>query len=247
MEMFYLGTHEPSWLGRSSVSLCVSDRRLRKRRSLPRALSPWLLDSGGFTEVTQYGKFESTPHEYVVRVRRYAADIGRLQYASIQDYMCEPAALHRTGKTIGHHQLATVESYLTLMGLAPDLPWLPVLQGFSLPDYFNCLDLYARHGVDLTRAHRVGLGSICRRQATGEVTIISQTLSCIGLKLHGFGVKVSGLRHQALSLRSSDSLAWSFDARRRKALPGHTHKNCANCYDFAMSWDSAIRVAYLRG
>jgi integrase len=45
---FYLGTHQPSWLARDlGVPFLVSHRRLAGRRTLPRASSPWALDSGG--------------------------------------------------------------------------------------------------------------------------------------------------------------------------------------------------------
>lgn len=62
-----------------------------------------------------------------------------------------------------------------------------------------------------------------------------------GLSLHGFGVKMGGLAKIASLLRSSDSLVWSFTARRlqRPGLPqcvGGGHKNCANCLPFALAW-----------
>jgi integrase len=44
----YLGTHQPTWLARPlGVPLMVSHRRLTGRRSLPRAVTGWFLDSGG--------------------------------------------------------------------------------------------------------------------------------------------------------------------------------------------------------
>ena len=42
------------------------------------------------------------------------------------------------------------------------------------------------------------------------------------------------------ALASADSLAWSYDARRRPPLPGHTHKNCANCQPYALTWRTRV-------
>jgi hypothetical protein len=136
------------------------------------------------------------------------------------------------------HQRFTVDNYLELRSLAPDLPIIPVLQGWELRHYQRCADMYAAAGVDLSAAAVVGLGSVCRRQATTEIRDIVNHFAAQGLRLHGFGVKALGLASYAGGLVSADSLAWSDDARRSKkgALPGHTHKNCANCPDWALDW-----------
>ena len=55
----------------------------------------------------------------------------------------------------------------------------------------------------------VGLGSVCRRQATAEIDFITDELAGLGLRLHGFGVKALGLRQYADRHVSADSLAWS--------------------------------------
>jgi hypothetical protein len=72
------------------------------------------------------------------------------------------------------------------------------------------------------------------------------------LKLHGFGVKTSGLAAYGHLRASADSMAWSLDAGRSEPLPGHTHQSCANCLDFAAEWrarllDCAEMVASVRG
>jgi hypothetical protein len=128
----------------------------------------------------------------------------------------------------------TVQSYLDLTALAPAVPWAPVLQGFRVDDYLDCHERYVAAGVDLARAPVVGVGSICRRQGTREALEIIRTLSGYGLPLHGFGMKTLGLRKIAHLLASSDSMAWSYDARRSPPLEGHTHKNCANCMEYAL-------------
>jgi len=116
----------------------------------------------------------------------------------------------------------------------------PVLQGYTLDEYLRCVDLYDRAGVDLTLEPVVGLGSVCRRQGTAEAERIITTLASMGIKLHGFGFKLQGLAKVGRLLVSADSMAWSYDARRRPPLPGCRHKNCANCARFALLWRERV-------
>ena len=70
---------------------------------------------------------------------------------------------------------------------------MPVLQGWSRDDYLRCVELYRLAGVDLTADPRVGVGSVCRRQATGEIEVIVHSPASLGLRRHVFGVKCGGL------------------------------------------------------
>lgn len=237
---FYLGTHETSWLGRTDVALFISHRRLRKRKSLPRARGRWVLDSGGFSEIAEHGRWTESPAHYATAVRRYRDEIGGLDWAAPQDWMCEPHMIAKTGLSVAEHQERTVDNLLELRGIAPDLPWAPVLQGWELPDYLACADLYAAAGVDLAAEPIVGVGSVCRRQSGDEIGEIMSALEGMGLRLHGFGVKIRGLANYGAHLASSDSMAWSFDARRAEPLPGHPHINCANCIDWALAWREKV-------
>ncbi|WP_028569537.1 hypothetical protein [Salinispora tropica] len=242
---FYLGTHHPGWLSSAPVPLFISDRRLRSYKRLPRAIVPWALDSGGFTELSQYGSWDHgpTPADYIARIHRYWHEVGHLAWAAPQDWMCEPWITANTGLTITEHHHRTVDNYQRLRDLAAqaDLPAdiiTPVLQGWEPDDYLRCADLYAAAGVDLTTAPLVGLGTVCRRQGTTTAGHIITGLHTAGItRLHGFGFKVHGLARYANHLVSADSLAWSYTARRRPPLPGcTTHINCANCPRFAYQW-----------
>lgn len=237
---FYLGTHMPSWLSSSPFSLFVSHRRLLRYRSLPRAISPWCLDSGGFSELSLYGEWQTTAETYVAAVRRYQSEIGNLIWAAPQDWMCEPWMLEKTGLPTETHQKLTVWNLMELMDRAPELPWIPVLQGYLLDDYIRCIDIYMANGIDLWEFPVVGVGSVCRRQATVGIENVMRVLHSYGLKLHGFGVKTLGLKNIAPFLESSDSMAWSLDARRGTPIRGHSHKNCANCYEYAASWRDRV-------
>lgn len=238
--IFYLGTHMPSWLERVDFPLFVSRTRLSGRRTLPRARAPWALDSGGFTQLDKTGIWSITPAEYVDEVRRYRDGIGNLVWAAPMDWMCEPRVRARTGLSVGEHQRRTVANYLTLRDLAPDLPFIPVLQGWTLDDYLRCVDLYQTAGVDLAVLPLVGLGSVCRRQATSEIGAIVSALATAGIALHGFGVKTDGLRSYSAYLTSADSMAWSYGGRRTRPCAHGTAQSEANCADFAAAWRARV-------
>lgn len=111
------------------------------------------------------------------------------------------------------------------------------------------MDLYRSAGVDLAREPLTGLGSVCRRQSTGQIAVIVTTLASLGLRLHGFGIKTTGLHLYGHLLTSADSMAWSYAARRAPALPGCTgHRNCANCLTYATAWRArTLTAAVARG
>jgi hypothetical protein len=216
---FYLGTHHSDWLAKTDVPLFLSRRRLAGRRRLPVARGPWVLDSGGFTELSTYGRWTVTADEYVREVRRYAGWIGNLRWVATMDWMTEPLILRKTGLTVADHQRNTVENYLTLRSKAPELPWVPVLQGWTITEYWQHVEQYRKAGIDLAALPLVGVGSVCRRQGTVGAAAILRTLAAMGLHIHAFGVKASGLKRLAGSVASADSLAWSYAARRRPPLP----------------------------
>lgn len=183
---------QPEWLpldlaalAGTTVPLFVSDYRLRRRKTLPRAAGPWALDSGAFSILERGSAFDA-PAVYATRVRRYQEEIGRLDWVAPQDWMCEPWIIRKTGLTVEEHQRRTVHNFLSLRDLLGDLV-IPVVQGWRVPgDYLRCVDLYDQAGVDLTGGRLVGLGSVCRRQATGQIALCASTLAARGLRLHGF-------------------------------------------------------------
>src|SRR6266576_1738574 len=100
----------------------ISYRTLRHRKTFPRALGPWIQDSGGFTELNLHGAYQTTAKIYAQRTAEHAAQIGQLAHVAVQDWMCEDLVLEKTGASVAHHQVRTVESYLDLRELAPELP-----------------------------------------------------------------------------------------------------------------------------
>ena len=215
---FFLGTHEVKWLEKVAVPLFISAVRLRRRKKLPRAMGPWALDSGGFTTIGKHGHYPTGPREYAAEVRRWRDEIGNLEWAAIQDWMCEDKMLAKTGFPICVHQQLTVNSWVALRSIDGELPWVPVLQGQTVDDYHRHADLYETHTTTrLSELPLVGIGSVCRRQGTKEAGVIVRSLYARGLRnLHGFGVKTLGLTGKngyAGYLKSADSLSWSYTAR----------------------------------
>lgn len=282
---FYLGTHKACWLARTDVPLFVSRRTLCGMKTLPRAKGLWALDSGAFTELKDNGKWTVSPWDYIREVRRFREEIGGMEFAVVQDWMCEPFMLKRVAYQekiikpdlaelvkrfpmpngsavsirklstedvlsacpdltpeqqrvqIRQHQTRSTQSYIALKSLAPEVPWVPVLQGWEFDDYLWHLEQY-RRAVPFSLAYfrHVGLGSVCRRQNTDMAEELVRELHGMGLKVHAFGFKLQGLERAGRYLASADSMAWSYDARNSDPLPGCTHSSCANCMTYALAW-----------
>lgn len=243
---FFLGADVAglSW----GVPVMVSHGRLRSRATLPRATAPWICDSRGFTELSQHGRWTIGARDYAFALRRYAEEIGQLQWASPQDWMVEDFILAKTGLTEAEHQNRTVESVLLLRELLGDaVHIIPVIQGRNLAGYLRCVALYAAYGVDLATEPVVGIGSVCRRQSTAAIGHIIEALADRGIKLHGFGVKSEGLDRYGPMLASADSFAWSYGARRRVGLCPHgLVKWEANCPERAREWRDRVLDAQAR-
>lgn len=239
--LFLLGTHKPQWLAQVTVPLFVSRRRLQDRRTLPRATCDWVMDSGGFTELDRGGAWSISEAEFVEQVRRYQEEIGRLLWAPVMDYMCEPWIVEKTGLSVREHQRRTLVSYLSLRDRAPEIPWAPVLQGWEADDYQRHRDDYEAAGVDLAGLSIVGVGSVCRRQHTDDAEAIVRLFP--DLNLHGFGFKITGLARCADALASADSMSWSLQARYRpRFCADGKHQNCANCLTWALHWREKVEA-----
>lgn len=265
---FFLGTHAANWLWAvEDVPLFVSYRRLKRRKTpFPRATTRWAMDSGGFTELSNPPegspqtvwhdcpnnlpipevrwphRWQVTPEEYVANVRRFANELGNLQWAAPQDWMCEPWILRDTGLTVEEHQRRTIHNGMLLREIGSDLPFIYAVQGWTVSDYHRHIDMYAEAGIDLTKEPIVGVGSVCRRESTAEAEAIFESIARRGITIHGFGVKTGGLTKYDRHLISSDSLAWSYGARRDQVkLDGCTHRgDCRNCLHFAVEWHRRV-------
>lgn len=237
--IFYLGTHKTGWLERTDVPLFVSRRQLAIRSRLPRARGRWALDSGGFSELSMFGRWETSPEVYASEASRFAAEVGGMDWAAIQDWMCEPSVRARTGLSVREHQERSIGSLHRLRELAPHVRWAPVLQGWEPRDYTRHVELYRAAGVELERAPVVGVGSVCRRQDVDPIIGLVRELAQ-EMPIHVFGFKTDGLPRVQDVVASSDSMAWSAGARRRDPIQGHTHATCANCIEWALRWRAQL-------
>jgi hypothetical protein len=233
--IFYVGLHQPSDAKR--VPRCfISVNRVRGgARKAPLGCPDWIMDCGGFTELSLHGGYRHGPDEYAAEVNRWAA-MGGLTAAVSQDYMCEPFMLKRTGMTVAEHQWRTIERYVQLRELVRGTYLMPVLQGYSPQDYVSHVEQY---GALLTQGAYVGVGSVCKRN--GRVEQVEAVLGAIrsrrpDLRLHGFGLKVTALGSDLVrsALHSADSMAWSYAARKQ----GRNQ----NCWREATRWARQIDV-----
>lgn len=259
----YLGIHRQYWQPdrRLTEVRTFISRRVFAKQIMHRASGPYAIDSGGFTELQKYGRWTITADRYVQFLRRCWDEVGPFDFAAPMDWMCEPAVIsgglfarqHFKGTklSVRTHQRLTVRNFLQLRDLAPELPIIPVIQGWDRDDYLRCADMYAARGVDLGTESLVGLGSVCRRQDTDEAAEIVDALRDWGVpRLHGFGFKIEGLRKCWGVLRSADSLSASLDGRyagacrhtwrergnlRPPRRPG-TPTSEANCLAYLLAW-----------
>lgn len=256
---FFLGTHQPHWLADekfTGVPLFISRRRLDRYKTRIPAVTSFALDSGGFTELQIHGRWSIGEPEYIDRARALKRSYPwALLWVAPQDWMCEPLVISGgsaergvtfagTGLSVEEHQKRTVSNFIRLRRALGSLV-IPVLQGWSLADYWRCLELYKDSGVSLLDEPVVGVGTVCRRQSTAEGSLIMATLAAEKLSLHGFGFKKQGLSRCGDLLTSADSMAWSDAGRRGVGILGHDqpgpgrprgHKNCANCAEYALQW-----------
>ncbi len=209
---FYVGCHQPSDAHRFQRAF-ISINRIRDRKS-PFAANHWVMDSGAFTEISTHGRYRTTVEQYAHEAARWIGN-GHLDAVVAQDYMCERFILAKTGLTVADHQRMTIERYDELLTYNLDTHVMPVLQGYTATEYVDHLHQY---GDRLAPGAWVGVGSVCKRQ--GKPEGVAAVLLAIhhhrpDLRLHGFGVKITGLRNGTVRhlLYSADSMAWSYAAR----------------------------------
>jgi hypothetical protein len=232
-------THAFAW----GVPLLVSYGRLREARTLPVATAPWVIDSRGFNEIAEHGRWTIDPARYVADLRRYRAEIGHLVWAAPQDWPAAARMLARTGLDEAEHQRRTIASVIELRAMAPELDIIAVVTATDAAGYLRHVRMYAEAGIDL-RAERlpVGVGALVGRPPR-EAADIVRMLAAAGLSnLHGFGVKGRTLDLVGGLLASVDSASWSTEARRRGGLCPHGLTRWErNCPLAAQGWGQRQR------
>jgi hypothetical protein len=244
VQTFYLGAHRYNWAcdGQTDQPLFISDRTLRRRSDAPfePSVVPIGIDSGGFTEVSQNRHWSAGAFDYAMRVRRYMAELGNIDFVAQQDWMCEPGMLALTRMSVRQHQQFTINNYLTLRDTLPEAPWAPTIQGWTIGEYYDHIEQWYARGVELHKLDRVCVGSVCRRENPITTALILNGIASEGIRVHAFGVKAEVLELCADAIVSSDSMAWSTHMRaerngaKKKGLPfEHFDPNSLQC---ALGW-----------
>jgi hypothetical protein len=254
---FQLGIHQPADAKKIEDPRCdimISVRRLKNRKKKVEAPGYWYMDSGGFTEIRNHGKYTMTEDEYLEIIWHH-----RPKAAYCQDWMVEPEMLERTGLTIEEHQRRTVQSFRSLTKKLRDRNLAasengetfctteirPVLQGWTLEDYLNHMEMYMDAGVHTYR-ETFGIGSLCCRSSE---RIIRELIEGIHnaypyVDYHAFGLKITALKDKRVQgcLVSSDSMAWSLDGRFEQYRNPHKEifKKANNRLEYALTWREKV-------
>lgn len=248
--IFFCGAHHPGRHPQHLERSFISVNRLLGRKG-PFKVGDWVMDSGAFTTVKKHGDHTLTVKQYANEGMRWAY-CGNLLAVVSQDYMCEDFILRRVKRTVKQHQDMTVSRYVDLLACMSGTYVMPVLQGYFLEEYLECLDLY---GNLLPPGAWVGVGSVCKRNA--NVASVRPILKAIhdarpDLRLHGFGLKSTALQDKLIcdELYSSDSMAWSYEARHEKLaakregrpprVPGSDANGIAEAVNYAKKIDLII-------
>lgn len=201
-----------------------------RRRKIPEHTN-FFLDSGGFTLLARWHDYPFTVEQYVELIKNMTPT-----YAAVMDYPCEPELRVAKGPLYTRiHDLsvrerikATLENSRMLMDhhSYPFKPTelLPVIQGWKIDDYLECLRSMSREGLITPY---MAVGSCCRRGSVQDlkrlIISIRQTVNKIDkdIRLHFFGVKINVLKDAAVwdAVYSCDTAAWTHNVGT-KNIPG---------------------------
>jgi hypothetical protein len=208
---FFVGLHQPSDAKHFDFSFISVNRLLNRKSDFE--VNGWIMDSGAFSQI--YNNGVHMPVEDYAKVINRFKNCGKLLAAVTQDFMCEAFILKKTGMTVLEHQQKTIERYIQIKALT-DVYIMPVLQGYDPDEYLQHIDMY---GDLLPHGAYVGVGSVCKRNSRPmEALEVFRAIKRKrpDLRLHGFGLKRTALEEPRIKeyLESSDSMAWSFAARK---------------------------------
>jgi hypothetical protein len=195
---------------------------------------PFALDSSGFVAMRRYGGYRWSIFDYV----ELATTLRPLWWAAM-DYCCEPEissnqqqVTQRVENTIYSlaKTIATVAAWNRELPGWPATPPIPVIQGWKPSDYRYCIAkmqdcLFGDPAYAEAMGHDgwpslVGVGSVCRRQLSGESGLMRVIDTLEGnlpanVHFHLFGVKSTALSKlkDRPRISSVDSMAWNSGAR----------------------------------
>lgn len=201
-------------------------KRFKIRRPPADHITSIAIDSGGFTAAQKWGKYPWTPQQYTDFIRETARDVT-LDFCAVMDYACEREVNRITYHTNRQRIKATIRNETALKALAPDLPWLPVLQGNTIEE--RSIDINLRAKIGLLPTTFAGIGSICGRtpsQAQQAIRFYTQHLP--GVKFHPFGIHIQALDADDVYwlIKSWDTYSWNWPrgAKNLDRPPEYRHQ-----------------------
>lgn len=214
-----------------------SDRkRLKVRRPPADHIGALSLDSGGFTAAARWGRYPWEPEAYVEWVRQMTRDVPAA-FVACMDYACERGVDRSSLATNRERIEATWINENLLRTIAPDLPWLGVLQGNTLDERRWDIERRQRFGLLFPF---MGLGSICRRPAREAADVIRFYREHVpGTRFHAFGLDCRALDcgdDAATAIASWDSYAYTWPRGKK----GHDRPS------FLLRRDDETRSAFTR-
>lgn len=186
----------------------------RKRFRVTRPPADWVssicIDSGGFTAARRWGRYPWSVQQYADFVAAVSRDVA-LDFCAIMDYACEPSVNREIYRSNKERIKATIRNESECFRVAPDLPWLPVLQGDTLEE--RAFDIAIRRRMGMLPGEHAGIGSMCGRGRAGAVeTILFYRDQLPGVKFHCFGMHIQALDDDFCfdAVRSWDSYGWNW-------------------------------------
>jgi hypothetical protein len=144
------------------------------------------------------------------------------------DYACERDVNRAMYATNIQRIDATIANEAACRGAAPDLPWLPVLQGDTIKE--RAYDLARRRERGMLPESYAGIGSVCGRGAKAARAVVRFYDGRLpGVKFHGFGMHIGSLDDDVVmgALRSWDSYSWTW-ARGARSMRATEYVKCAD-------------------
>lgn len=212
------------------------DDRKRFRISRPPAdhVAGMCVDSGGFTAARRWGRYPWSTEQYADFIRAISRDVP-LAFCAIMDYACEPTVNRSILATNQQRIDATIENEQACRAAAPDLPWLPVLQGDNLAE--RAYDLSRRRETGLLPECYAGIGSVCGRGAVAARKVIQfYAGQLFGMRYHAFGMHIGAMDDRVVpgALRSWDSYSWTWArGARMERAPEYLKQDGENYASYA--------------
>ena len=178
------------------------------RTNLPDVVEQVFIDSGGYSFLTGWGKYPFDLEEYL-SLCYHVRDKHNLFAVATLDFPCLADPQNGTNQENIEN---TVKNAFLCMDSDKTLPWVPVIQGYSIKEYQTCMDLYKDAGV---KSNYWAVGSLTQRKR--DPITLRRIITYIKDQhktdnIHSFGLGIPNLKDPQIfkAIYSSDSSGWNF-------------------------------------